>query len=82
MFFLFDRLNILCASGKYLPSNGAAGRAGGLNMAFDPHKAKNAGAEGLCGVSHGESRWKRRDKDRSGRIMYGCVDACIYIYIY
>jgi len=24
----------------------AAGRAGGLNMAFDPHKAKNAGAEG------------------------------------
>ena len=30
---------------------------------------------------HGESRWKRLDKDRSGRIMYGCVDACIYIYI-
>ena len=33
--------------GKHPPSNGAAGRAGGLNMAFDPHKAKNAGAEGL-----------------------------------
>ncbi len=65
--FWFDRLNILCASGKYLPSNGAAGRAGGLNMAFDPHKAKNAGAEGLCGVSlgaQGVSWWKQVEEAR------------------
>lgn len=38
---------LLCQCWETSPSNGAAGRAGGLNMAFDPHKAKNAGAEGL-----------------------------------
>jgi len=38
---------LYASAGKHPPSNGAAGRAGGLNMAFDPHKAKNAGAEGL-----------------------------------
>ena len=41
------KLFLYACAGKHPPSNGAAGRAGGLNMAFDPHKAKNAGAEGL-----------------------------------